>query len=72
VAACGIVCAAGLCFHLGYDPAALNPAVLAWPPLPLVPAAAILVAALAGFAAPPPPITTLPVTTLPVTTGASA
>jgi energy-coupling factor transport system permease protein len=57
VSACGIVCAAGLCLHPSYSPAALNPAVLAWPPLPLLPVAVILVAAAAGFAAPPPPIT---------------
>jgi hypothetical protein len=31
----------------------LNPAVLGWPPLPPVPAALILAAAIAGFAAPP-------------------
>jgi energy-coupling factor transport system permease protein len=54
VAACGAACAAGLCLHLGYNPAVLNPAVLRWPPLPLLPAAAILAAAVAGFAAPPP------------------
>jgi energy-coupling factor transport system permease protein len=54
VSACGVVCAVGLCLPLGYSPAALNPAVLAWPPLPLVPVAVILVAAAAGFAAPTP------------------
>jgi energy-coupling factor transport system permease protein len=53
VSACGVACAAGLCLHLGYSPAVLNPAVLRWPPLPLLPAAAILAAAAAGFAAPP-------------------
>jgi energy-coupling factor transport system permease protein len=54
VLACGVACAAGLCLHLGYSPAALNPAVLSWPPLPLLPAAVILTAAAAGFLAPPP------------------
>jgi energy-coupling factor transport system permease protein len=53
VALCGVICAAGLCLHLGYNPAVLNPAMLGWPPLPPVPAALILVAAIAGFAAPP-------------------
>jgi energy-coupling factor transport system permease protein len=54
VCAAGIACAAGLCLHPGYSLAALNPAVLAWPSLPLLPAAVILAAAAAGFAAPPP------------------
>jgi energy-coupling factor transport system permease protein len=57
VAASGVACAAGLSLHLGGSPAALNPPVLTWPPLPLVPAALILAAAVAGFAAPPPPMT---------------
>jgi energy-coupling factor transport system permease protein len=57
VAACGVASAVVLSVHLGYDPAALNPDLypLQWPPLPLLPAAAILVAALAAVAAPPPP-----------------
>ena len=50
----GIICGAALCLHAGYDPVALNPAVLRWPPLPLLPALLILAAAVAGFAAPPP------------------
>ncbi len=54
VLACGVACAAVLCLHLGYSLAALNPAALRWPPLPLLPAAAILAAAAAGFLAPPP------------------
>jgi energy-coupling factor transport system permease protein len=53
VVLCGLICAAGLCLHLGYNPAVLNPAALGWPPLPSVPVAAILIAAVAGFAAPP-------------------
>jgi energy-coupling factor transport system permease protein len=57
VTACGVACAAGLCLGLGYDRTALNPAVLSWPPWPLLPAALILLAAVAGVAAPPPPIT---------------
>jgi energy-coupling factor transport system permease protein len=50
----------------GYDADQLNPTFypLHFPPLPLVPTAAILLAAVAGFAAPPlpkrlaPPVTT--------------
>lgn len=58
VAGCGIVTAIVLSLHTGYDPAALNPNLypLQWPALPLIPTIAILVAALAAFAAPPPPI----------------
>jgi energy-coupling factor transport system permease protein len=57
VAGCGVVSAVVLSVPLGYDPAALNPDFypLHWPPLPLLPTAAILVAALAAVAAPPPP-----------------
>jgi energy-coupling factor transport system permease protein len=51
----GLICAVGLRLHLGYSPADLNPALLQWPPLPLLPAVTILVAAVAGFAAPPIP-----------------
>jgi energy-coupling factor transport system permease protein len=56
VSACGLASAAGLCLTLGYNPAAVNPSVypLQWPTLPLVPAVAILAAALAGVIAPPP------------------
>lgn len=56
VAGSGIAGAVLFCLHLGYDPAALNPAVgspLQWPPLPLLPAMASLVPALAAIAAPP-------------------
>jgi energy-coupling factor transport system permease protein len=58
VAGSGIGCAVVLCLNLGYDPAALNPAFdpLHWPSLPLLPAAAILVTAVAAFAAPPLPL----------------
>lgn len=54
VVACGIVVAAGM--YLA-DPAGAFPPVspLAWPPLPALPAAAILVAALPAWLAPPPP-----------------
>jgi energy-coupling factor transport system permease protein len=58
VSACGLASAAGLCVSAGYNPAALNPAVypLHWPSLPLIPAAAILAAALAALVAPSPPV----------------
>jgi energy-coupling factor transport system permease protein len=47
VAGSGIACAVVLCLNIGYDPAALNPALypLHWPSLPAVPAVAILVTA---------------------------
>ncbi|HEX9066695.1 MAG TPA: energy-coupling factor transporter transmembrane component T [Streptosporangiaceae bacterium] len=54
VCACGLACAAGLWLNLAHDQAALNPAGLGWPPLPPLPAALILLAAVAGVAAPPP------------------
>ena len=54
----GITSAVVLSLNIGYDTAALNPGFhpLAWPTLPLLPAAAILVAAIAAVAAPPPEI----------------
>ncbi|MBB5871734.1 energy-coupling factor transport system permease protein [Allocatelliglobosispora scoriae] len=57
VAGCGLVTALVLNLGTGYDPAALNPSLypLQWPTLPILPVAAILVAALAAFASPPPP-----------------
>lgn len=57
VAGSGLVAAVVLSAHTGYDPAALNPSLypLRWPTLPLLPAAAVLVAGIAAFAAPPPP-----------------
>jgi energy-coupling factor transport system permease protein len=57
VSACGLAGAAGLCVTVGYNPAAVNPSLypLQWPPLPLVPAVAILAAGLAAMVAPPPP-----------------
>jgi energy-coupling factor transport system permease protein len=57
VAGSGVACAVVLCLNLGYDPAALNPALypLHWPALPVLPAAAILVTAVAAVAAPPSP-----------------
>jgi len=60
VAGCGVLAAIVLCAHTGYDPAALNPSLypLSWPTLPLVPAAAVLLAGLAAVAAPPPPTMT--------------
>jgi len=56
VSACGLVSAVGLCLTVGYNPAAVNPSLypLQWPSLPLVPALAILAAALAAVVAPPP------------------
>ena len=52
----GIVPAAVMVAAAGKGAAALNPSTnpLAWPALPLVPAVAVLVAALAGVVAPPP------------------
>ncbi|MGW3833475.1 energy-coupling factor transporter transmembrane component T [Streptomyces microflavus] len=56
VASCGVLSAVLLFVNVGYDPAALNPSIypLSWPTLPLVPAAAVLLAGAAGFIAPPP------------------
>jgi energy-coupling factor transport system permease protein len=58
VAGVGLASAAGLCLSLGYNPAALNPALypLQWPPLPLVPTVAILAAGLPALIAPPLPL----------------
>ena len=55
VAACGLVSAIGLGLTAGYNPAAVNPSLypLQWPSLPLVPALAILIAALPAVVAPP-------------------
>jgi energy-coupling factor transport system permease protein len=57
VTGCGVACAVVLSLGLGATGGALNPDPypLTWPPLPLLPAAAILVAALAAVAAPPVP-----------------
>nr|WP_202505350.1 energy-coupling factor transporter transmembrane component T [Streptomyces sp. SID1046] len=56
VAGCGVLSAVLLFTHVGFDAAELNPSIypLSWPTLPLVPAAAILLAGTAGFLAPPP------------------
>jgi energy-coupling factor transport system permease protein len=56
VAGSGIASAVVLCLDVGYNPAALNPAFypLHWPTLPVLPSMAILLAAIAAFAAPPP------------------
>ncbi len=61
VVGCAVVTAVVLCLNTGYNPAALNPALypLHWPSLPLLPTVAILASALAAFAAPPPPATTI-------------
>uniref|UniRef100_UPI00211D588B energy-coupling factor transporter transmembrane component T n=1 Tax=Streptomyces sp. rh207 TaxID=2034269 RepID=UPI00211D588B len=55
VASCGVLSAVLLFVDVGYNPAELNPSIypLSWPTLPLVPAAAILLAGAAGFLAPP-------------------
>ncbi|WP_445954679.1 energy-coupling factor transporter transmembrane component T [Streptomyces sp. LNU-CPARS28] len=62
VAACGVLSAVLLFAGAGFDAAELNPSLypLSWPTLPLVPAAAILLAGAAGFLAPPPLPTTAP------------
>ncbi|MGW5399244.1 energy-coupling factor transporter transmembrane component T [Streptomyces sp. NPDC003952] len=56
VAGCGVLSAALLFTNAGFNAAELNPSIypLSWPTLPLVPAAAILLAGTAGFLAPPP------------------
>ncbi|GAA3215018.1 CbiQ family ECF transporter T component [Dactylosporangium siamense] len=56
VAGCGVLTAVVLSAGTGYDPAELNPGLypLQWPSLPILPAAAILAAAFAAFASPPP------------------
>jgi energy-coupling factor transport system permease protein len=56
VAGSGIASAVVLSLSVGYNPAALNPAFypLHWPTLPVLPSLAILLAATAAFAAPPP------------------
>jgi energy-coupling factor transport system permease protein len=57
VSCCGLLAAVALFASAHYDAARLNPSLspLSWPPLPALPTAAILVAGLAGLAAPPPP-----------------
>lgn len=56
VAGSGLACAVMLCLDLGYNPADLNPAFypLHWPSLPKLATLAILLTAVAAFAAPPP------------------
>ena len=57
VVGCGLFPAAVLVAGIGFDAASLSPTYypLAWPALPLLPVVAILVAALVGIIAPPPP-----------------
>ena len=57
VTGCGVLAAVVLVVTTGHGAAELNPSFypLHWPPLPIVPALAILVAAIAAFVAPPPP-----------------
>jgi energy-coupling factor transport system permease protein len=56
VAGCGLISAVTLYLSTGYNAADLNPSFspLRFPPLPALPAVAILIAAAAAFAAPPP------------------
>ncbi len=56
VAGCGLISAAALYLSTGYNAADLNPSFfpLRFPALPVIPAGAILIAAVAAFAAPPP------------------
>jgi energy-coupling factor transport system permease protein len=56
VAGCGLVSAVALYLSTGYSAADLNPSFhpLHFPPLPAAPAVAIVIAAVAGVAAPPP------------------
>ncbi|MFE4857090.1 energy-coupling factor transporter transmembrane component T [Streptomyces sp. NPDC056670] len=58
----GVLSAVLLFTDVGFNAAELNPSIypLSWPTLPLVPAAAILLAGAAGFIAPPPLPATLP------------
>ncbi|MGN6171031.1 MAG: CbiQ family ECF transporter T component [Solirubrobacteraceae bacterium] len=56
VAGCGLISAVTLYLSTGYNAADLNPSFspLRFPTLPVLPAVAILIAAVAAFAAPPP------------------
>jgi energy-coupling factor transport system permease protein len=58
VAVSGVLPAVVLVAGLGYPAAAIHPSTdpLTWPSLPIVPALAILIAAVAAIAAPPPPV----------------
>ena len=58
VAACGVTTAVLLYASTSYTAAALNPSFypLHFPPLPVLPTIAILIAAIPAFASPPPPI----------------
>lgn len=64
VAGSGIASAAILLLATGYNASALNPSLqpLSWPPLPLIPTGAILLGAVAAFAAPPPPVSRAEIT----------
>ena len=57
MSACGVASAVLLYLGTGYNAADLNPSFypLQFPPLPLAPVLAILIAAIPAFAAPPPP-----------------
>jgi energy-coupling factor transport system permease protein len=58
VSGSGLLCAALMVVAGNLEPDALNPSLypLGWPPLPALPTIAILLAATAGIAAPPPPV----------------
>lgn len=74
VAASGVMSAVLLFVSDGYDPLALNPSLypLSWPSLPLLPSVAILIAVLAGFAAPPPPAGPADIASAPTTEAKTA
>jgi energy-coupling factor transport system permease protein len=57
VVGCGLISAVALYLSTGYSAADLNPSFspLRFPPLPVLPAVAILIAAVPAFATPPPP-----------------
>jgi energy-coupling factor transport system permease protein len=59
VVGCGVLCAAVFCAGIGYPAVALNPSFDPphWPPLPLIPTLAVLIAALPAVLAPPPLLT---------------
>ncbi|MEV7542466.1 energy-coupling factor transporter transmembrane component T [Streptomyces sp. NPDC089915] len=67
VAGCGVLSAVLLFANVGFNAAELNPSIypLSWPTLPLVPAAAVLLAGTAGFLAPPPAPPARPAAPLP-------
>jgi energy-coupling factor transport system permease protein len=67
VTGCGLAAAAVLCLHVHASQAALNPQLypLQWPPLPVWPTVAILVAGLAAFVSPLSPLPSVQVAVAP-------